>query len=295
MNGPNKPAPIYVWGLTLAILCIVSAVTLYLYANAKPFTEFNKERLNTYKNTKGKKIIGLGSSLLHNATFFDRFMSDFGDKKGYDSIRFLRIIRYGGTIEDFIPLLNSILDASPEIVVIESNMLLLLGGGRREPDLWNDTKHFLKFLLQHPMRINDFQRGGRGNLELNMKLQAKNSRLDSIALAKRVKRMKTYYVRNSGFPSEVDEFLIKSKKRKIRVVIVDVPAYSKVEEMIEGWPFIKQKMADLLTEVQQKYGVEYLKFPDPLGLEYYADFAHFNQAGRERYSLWLLSCFFSKY
>lgn len=294
MNYQNKSAPIYVWGITFTILCIASAVTLYLYEDTKPFTEFNIERLNTFKDFKGKKIIGLGSSLLHNATFFDQFMSDFGEKKGYDSIRFLRIIKYGSTIEDFVPLLNSLLDASPEIVVIEANMLLLLGGGRREPGFWSDTKQFLKFLVQHPGRINDFQRGGRGNLELNMKLPGQNTRQDSMTLAKRVKRMTTYYVRNSGFPTEVDEFFIKSKKRKIKVVIVDVPAYSKVEEMIEEWPFNKQKMADLLTDMHQKYGVEYLKFPDQLGLGYYADFAHFNQAGRERYSLWLLSCL-SKY
>lgn len=290
VNHQSKSAPIYVWGITLVFIGIVFAAVLFLYAGTKPFVEYNLERLDTFHSAKGKKIIGIGSSLLHNATFFDQFMSDFGKENGYDSIRFLRIIKYGSAIEDFVPLLDPMLNTSPDIIVIEFNMLFLLGGWARPPSFWNDMKKFIRFVIQHPTKVSDFQKAERGNLELSMKLPDRNARQDSSVFAKRVRKMKEFRVRNSGFPKELENFFSVSGGRKIKMVIVDVPGYTKLEEAIEEWSVNKQKMSDLQLELKIKYGIETLKFPDELGLEYYMDFSHFNQKGRERYSLWLLSC-----
>ncbi|MBL7961593.1 hypothetical protein JNL27_15270 [bacterium] len=289
MNYQSKSPPMYVWGMTLVFVCLTFIVSFKLYSDSKTFVDYNVERLDTFRTVKGKKVIGIGSSLLHNATFFDQFMSDFGEDIGYDSIRFLRIVRYGSAIEDFIPLMTPMLDASPDMIIIESNILFLLGGEVRRPKIWKDIAKFIRFAIKHPTRIPVFERAGRGNLELNMELPFHLSQHDTLTRVKRVMKMKAFKVRSSDFPKEVIDFFSGSTERKIKIIIIDVP-YVILEEVIQETSLIQQKTTYLRSQLQVKYGIEYLVYPDSLGLEYYVDFSHLNQKGRERYSYWLLSC-----
>lgn len=288
MNRSNKSAPLMVWAMTLGFVILMAAGTLYLYFQTKPFIEFNSDRLAAFKDVKGKKVAGIGSSLMYNATYFDDFMSDFCLKNGYESIRFLRIVRYGSSIEDFFQLLNPILDASPDVILIESNLLFFNRGERRLPSAAADFKKFLKFLIRYPERINDFQRGERGNLELMMELPFQSPKQDTVERLQRAAKLKKMQVRNPDELKELSVFFSMCKERQIKVVIVEIPGF--LENGMAEWSLKKQKIASLCQALETEYGTEYLTFPYQFGLEYYRDFAHFNQKGRESYSRWLVKC-----
>ena len=269
-------------------VCFIAVVSFYGFR--KSFIQKNMERLHAFSSVNEKRIVAVGTSLLGHATFFDQFMSEFGKEKNFDEFKYLQITKGGGFQEDFIPLMRAITEANPNIVIIESNLVLL--------DL--DKSERLKLAIRHhKKRLRHsgslFLRAIFGTkqekTELRREAAIQQTKQDSVHLALRKEFSKSHFeVRDTILPKEIEVFLLRAKELKIRTIIVDIPRFRKLEEVITQLPLYKPNVYSLIQELQTKYGVTYLKFPEELGLEYYEDFSHLNQKGRERYSYWLLSC-----
>ncbi|MBL7962000.1 hypothetical protein JNL27_17330 [bacterium] len=287
MNYQSKSPPMYVWGMTF-ILVFVVVVTSSFFVD-RSFVRDSIERLHLFSNTGEKRIIAIGSSLLGHATFYDYFMSDFGSEKGFDEFSFLQITRGSGSLEDFAPLMHALATAKPNIVVIESNLLLLRDNkiSRLNVTIRRHKKYVRKNLFL-PLR---YVLGSKPRkIEMTRDLPYEPTRLDPTFLKFALVDMKEHEVRDVVLPMEMEEFIIRAREQKITVILADVPRYEMLENVIIQSPMNQQKMSVLILDLQTKYGIKYLKYPDKLGLDNYVDFYHFNQKGRERYSYWLLSC-----
>lgn len=292
MNYQKKSAPLYVWGLTFFFVCVVVGFSLFLFRQS--FVYSNIEKIRIFSTVTEKRIIALGSSLLGHATFPDEFMSDFGKANGFDDFKYLQITRGGGLQEDFIPFMHSITEAKPDIVVIESN-LVLLDLDKSERLKLIERRHQKKLRHIGSQLIRWFFGAKQKNSQSTLKTIDQQTKQDSMFFVLRSEFTKNHFgVRDTILPKEIKDFFVRAKEKKIRVILVDIPRSERLEEVITRLPSYDQNVSYMIQALKTKYGVEYLKFPDQLGLEYYVDFAHFNQAGRERYSLWLLSCL-SKY
>ncbi len=288
MNYQNKTAPLYGWGLAFFFVCVVVGVSFYFFQQL--FIRGNIEKIRILSTVTEKRIIALGSSLLGHATFLDESMSDFGKANGFYDFNYLRITKGGGLQEDFIPLMRSITEVKPNIVVIESNLVLLdLDKSERLKLVVRQHKKKLRHIGSQLRRY--FFGVKQRNSELGLETIDQQTKQDSMRFVHKSEFIKDHFeVRDTILSKEIEDFFVCAKEKKIRVILVDIPRSEKLEEVITRVPSYDQNVPYGIHAVKRKYVVEYLKFPDQLGLEYYMDFSHFNQKGRERYSIWLLSC-----
>lgn len=281
MNYQSKSPPLYVWGIACLLVCMIAAAAFFL--RGRSFIVQTKEKLHLFSVLNEKRVVAIGTSLLGQATFPDHLMSDFGREKGFDEFKFFQMTKGGMFLEDIFPSLNEITDAKPDVVVIESNLLLFTLDERERLNMEiGRHKKYLRYLvLRYLLSFTGSKPRETDFLQ---------TRQDAAILAGKTEGLKKYRVRDDVFPEEIEDFFALSKKQKIKIIIADVPRYEKLEEVITKLPGNNQKMTNLIQDLKIKYGIEYLEYPEKLGLEYYMDFSHFNQKGRELYSLWLLSC-----
>lgn len=286
MNYQSKSPPLYVWGIACLLVGIFTVSSFY-FTN-RSFIRYNKERLHAFSTVSEKRVVAIGTSLLFHGTFFDNRMSDFGKKNGFGRFSYLQITRNGGFFEDFVPLMPAITDAKPNVVVIQSNLLLL---SRDKIDRLKRAiarhKKYLKYILSFPLvhfvpsKLTDTQLTTASGDATNQ---------NSVFFASVTKDLRKYEVRDITLPKDFEDFFERAREQKIKIIIIDIPRYEKVEEVITQLPENRQKLSSLIRYLKENYDIEYLEYPEKLGLEYYMDFSHFNQKGRERYSIWLLSC-----
>ena len=287
MNSQNKYPPIHVWAMTLVIVCVVAVSSFYYFQTS--FIQYNTKRLHLLSSVNGKRIVGLGTSLLRRATFFDEFMSDFGRENGFDGFKFVQITKGGGLQDDFISLMQTIEETKPNVVLIESNLVFLdLVKSEKLKVKIISHRDYLKSIFLKSLRF--FAGSNSWYAQPTRELPFKPVTQDSMRFVSKIKLMRKYEVRDTTLTREFEDFLIYAREQKTKIIVVEVPRYEKLEEVVTELPKNKQKLSALIQDLKTKYGIEYLEYPEKLGLEYYVDFSHFNQKGRERYSLWLLSC-----
>ena len=122
--------PLAVWLIVAALLAAIFLLSLpafnrYRIAD-RAFYEASLSRLASLsaRENGGKKplrVIAIGSSSMGKAVFMDNDMEALAGKHGLERFEFMRLTRPLGGIKEFMPLLDGIYSAAPDIILMESD------------------------------------------------------------------------------------------------------------------------------------------------------------------------------
>lgn len=277
-------------GLVIAAAAFVALfiLTVHLYrvfkADERRFVESASERLSSLPArdpaSAHLRVVATGSSLIRRATFFDDKMSDFAARNRGARMEFVRVARSNGDITDLAPFFREVLDASPDVVLMEHESVFYT---RRKKGFRNEYPPFLKALIKNLMKMRLVVPKEKANL-----LDASNDPLDPIR-PERARRMLndavlSYRNRAMADFDEIEPFFREAREKGIRVVLVDIRRSPALEAAIG---VDRSETAAALERLGRDYGVELIE-PPGYAQEYYWDYAHLNEAGRELFSLWLV-------
>jgi len=280
--------PLRVWiaaAAVFALLFILSASAFWdLRYNEKPFMEDSRKRLEALseRDKKGLRVVAIGSSLFRRAIFFDGRMEAFAADNGFSGLEFLRITRPGCEIKDFEPFFDRVLDARPDVLLIESDALFFV---RPRRDFFREYPDFMRHVLLKSMSSKRlvFPRFAVQEIDGATDLPVITEGLGTA-------QMNELGLRNlkQRLPAEglgANALLQKAAAMGIRLVIVDM----RREPGFEKFAGIERaQTAALAKNLPAEYGAALISHPEELGREYYWDYAHLNEEGRRRFSLWLL-------
>jgi len=309
VKAPRGAVPLWVW---IAAAMLFAGVVLFAHqlpdpSRAEALAYFNVKRVERFAGQQGGhplRVVVLGISHAQCALFFDEEMEAFSRTNGFGEIQFLRFAKLDGAIADFVPVLGPISEARPDIVLIEANLLLFdFRGGM------DDMPQRFRFLRSEELRDRGDDRNKLRNYFLGMlgiqqrprqaagpndaasdrkaylNIRHRQSELDFSryrdAGADRLR------VRSFGAPTAFIDFFESMKRTGVPVVMLDVPRSAKANAIRSD--DINAAAQRLIRQYQDACGLRYLAYPGPLGTEYFKDFVHMNEQGRERYSRWFLS------
>ena len=304
----NETVPAAVWLVTgVLVLCVVLfAHSLPEAKTAKELEYFNAERLKRFssKPIRPLRVVVVGSSLSMCALFFDEEMEQLARENGLPSLEFVRFIKLDARLMDFAPLLDPIIKAGPDLVFFESSQFILGpkdagdNGLKRlfffAEDTGNDDRKKLKEFFQE--QFSRFRKKAASTKKENPNVPVSEKKV-LIALRQRQvqsdfellqeEREERQELRQFAVPEEYKVFFEALRQKHITGVLLGLPLAQEFgsaypPEMMSGIP-------GLIKRYQEVFGLQYLEYPEALGLEYFKDFTHLNEQGRVTYSTWFLS------
>lgn len=304
---PRQAVPITVWLATGALfLCVVLFAHLLPEAKtAEALEYFNINRLERFSSNSSHplRVVVVGSSLSMCGLFFDEDMERLAREKGVP-LEFIRFIKLDANLTDFVPLLEPILKAEPDIVFFEANHFVLgpLGADDRDmkrlrffaPDTGGDDRTKLRRFFQAQFdrlkRKGPVKKKDNPNIPLSEKrvlltLRQRQTQNDFEMLQEQ--RADRTGLRRFSVPDGYQAFFDALKQKHIACVMLELPHPPQWEatfprEVVTGMP-------PLIKRYEEVYGLTYLAYPETLGLEYFKDFTHLNDRGRVLCSQWFVS------
>lgn len=287
--SPSAP-PLAVWLIAAALLAVLFISSLPAFNRyrvaERAFYEASVSRLASFgaRENNGQKplrVIAIGSSAMGKAVFMDKDMEALALRHGLDGLEFMRFTIPAGGIMDFMPFVNGIFSAAPDVILVESNSALYERHRVRSVFARKYTE-FLKAILMGSLKAGRFMfpepEEPHTEEEFERPLQGNGApSLDSLILHWNDKSL-------TGI-AEVSPFFSEAAKRGVRVVLVDIPRHPEFESRVGG---PAPEAIELRKRLEKDYGVESINFPAKLGESFFSDFVHLNGEGRLEFSLWLM-------
>lgn len=287
-----KQAPISIWIFTLVCtgiaILILSSDTLTDFLYSKQIQSKSILQLQRLLPTSSKKtkIVAIGTSKTRRALPYDeKFVSNYLQLNG--SVDFVRITLSGASFETLQPALSALSGYSPDLVLIESDLLLF--------DRTGSENAFFKSELLKRMRKNirgiryflippamaDFENVGnetwQSPVECGLSWR-KNQLADYKKIAQHWKI--AGYQQQSAFL----HFLKELKQRGAHIILLGVPRSPTANQLIpKELDIAASKTLQTLIKTN---GFATLS-PDVPADDHYCDLGHMNQLGRDYYSRWL--------
>jgi len=287
--GSSSAPPLWVWcaaAAVFALLFFLSASSFWdRRYNEKPFMEDSRKRLEALskRDKKGLRVIAIGSSLFRRGMLYDTKMEAFAKENGLEGLAFLRLTRHDSDISNYEPFFDKVIAARPDIVLIESDSLFYV---RLPRDFYREYPDSLRRVLLKSLSAKSLVLPAAAAHELDSETdppipieQLKASHSHEAGLRNLKQRV-------PADPDRVDALLRKAAEAGVRIVILDMrrePGFEKLAGINT------EQAAALLKGIPEEYGVRLTSQPGELGREYYWDYAHLNEDGRLRFSLWLVS------
>ncbi len=300
LRKPPKAPPLWVWGITGLLFGVELIFAWYLPPSTDRFLEnpaFFSQRLQNFAHLEHdvQKIVVLGTSRTAHAFFYDHYMERFAKRNGFHKIKFIRFVKTTGMLEDFASLWAPILEVKPDIIFCEATLIQFCTDqdsinqshqdmfDKSDQDSRNKLHNFLKHLLFEPLPSiswNDPQFDDRKLFVLDRQStdNALEKRQKWISQVRKIRQLPAF--------SEHQAFFNHLRKDGIKFILLDVPSF---QEYTEFSPEQRKNIQALRKQYKELYEIEYLAFPERMGLEYYQDFGHLNLKGREHYCRWFLS------
>lgn len=282
-NAPPAP-PLRVWAATASVCLITGLVFFLMFRNylagvKKEFVTSGPERIGAFSQSGpgAQRVIALGTSLMYFDTFFDGKMDAFARSRGYERLRFLRIARARGSFEYFSPLLESILAARPDVLIIEHDLLFYRWAADGQ-DLPGFIKERIKSFFGIPFKPNHL-------ILLDGNLEPGTPVMDPAGFADPEKFIAMRPLA-TGWDGEVEDFLDRARGRGITVVLLKMPRAPLAERVLA--PEAYRGVIEARMKRYRALGARELVFPEELDLSHYLDYSHLNEKGREIFSRWLV-------
>jgi len=301
----SPSVPLGVWAASgVAFL----AIMLYAHflpprSEAEAVRFFNIERLDRFSHGGSRhplRVVVVGPSHTLCALYFDENMEQFARQNGLSDLQFVRFVKLDGTLRDFTPVLEPIVRADPDIVFFDSNLFVfnfrhhaVAGQNRRLFNKDDDSDDRKKLLALAQDAIGN-RKGMKKKPNPNV-LTSEEESFRNISMRQADEDFDRYRdqadmgirLQTFDIPPHYRAFIDTLRRRGTPVVLLQIPAS---RDAISVYPVDLLVGADaLVARYQQELGLGYLEFPRRLGLEYYKDFVHMNERGRELYSRWFLS------
>lgn len=302
MKRPARTVPLLVWGAAGALFLAVLLFAHWLpdAKTAEATGYFNVQRLDRLRARQQPgvpRVVVVGTSLSMSALFFDEDMEQFARDNGLPGVQFIRFTKLDASLEDYAPLLAKILDAAPDIVLFESRLFLLTHQFKE----WE--KKTMRFFAQEDgkdarKKLKRFFEERFGAKRPQQKKENPNVAVSEKKILDSIRRRQTQndldnfqnamedkmIVREFSVPAAYAAFFEELRKRGIIGALLDTPA-SEHETTL----FAHEKMLELTRHYQEACAIHALAYPGKLGLEYYKDFRHMNERGRDAFSRWFLA------
>lgn len=286
---PSAP-PLAVWLIVAALLAAIFLLSLPAFSRyrvaERTFYEASLRRLASFSvrdngARQPLRVIAIGSSAMGKAVFMDDDMEALAGKRGLERLEFMRLTIPAGGITDFMPLLNGIHSAAPDVIIVESNSALYERHRVRNAFARKYTE-FLKAILMDSLKAGRFVFPKPEELHTEEEFERPLPEnwapsIDSLILNWNDKSL--IGIGESGL------FFSEAAKRGTRVVLVDIPRHPEFERRV-GAP--GPEALELLRRLEKDYGVESISFPREIGESSFSDFVHLNGEGRLEFSLWLI-------
>lgn len=262
-------------------LSLPSVFAFRKFQAEEPFTNNSVRRLESFSGRdKGKenmRVIAIGSSIMKRAVMFDWKMEDFSGRNGLGGLQFLRLTRPNCQTADILPFFGKILDARPDVILIESDSVFYQ---RREDDFFKEYPDFLRDMILKSLKARKPvipKKGYALDIESDLPIKYTDDMLKAAL----------FFIRNRSLMDfgEIEPFFKEAAARGVRVVLVDIPRAPEFERLAA---IDRAETAGLLEKLSQGYGVRLIGFPVKLGAEYYWDQTHLKEEGRLKFSLWLV-------
>jgi hypothetical protein len=289
--------PLRSWIAFMIIVAGLAVLSTYAFMidETDPEICYDRARLASLNRPAGpgtKKIVAVGTSLLACATYFDDHMDEFSWNSGTGRVRFLRITRPSVSINQLAPLLENILDARPDILILERNILFY----HYYPSVGDLAARHSDFLRRKIKGIAAMYTGPQETLnDMPVGILDRDEDLERVPFRRGALEWKEYKEVRTRFTGPgryvdrkiTEDFIDIAHKQNIKVILVDFPRTADADTLILK---SDRQLIDSYTDLYKRlYGVRYLHFPEELPLEYFRDYSHLNFKGRELFSAWLLT------
>lgn len=299
---PEHVLPLRVWGGVAAVFLTLLALLSLTAArhrrrNDGDFRRVCSARLQSFASRcspdRGQvpRIIALGSSLLARATLGGERMEALSRSQGGPGLRWLALTRGSSSIETFLPALDGILEARPELLLVEADLLYYRPERTRLPaSLRSTAQDAVDQMKRRLLRALGIKRGSTPDpMDPVFQEGAPDPPFDQNA-GKFRQYLDSLRHREPRGRVDTDDpllaFLGQARHRGIQVLLLEVPRFWKAEKGIPASHRVQAR--NLRDQLEAECGVRTLGFPHPFPLDRYRDFSHLSQAGADTYSRWLL-------
>ncbi len=296
------PPPLRVWAIVAGILLVSCAFAIppflrYRAGVEEAFRTACEERLAGFSKRcatgAAPRVVAIGSSLLHCATCSDGAMELLSRRDGEGELRFLRLASIQSSIDQYLPILDRIAAAPPQILLIESDLLYYRWRQLTVAAELNDYADYCRREIKACLVRAGMERQ-RGQRNIDPERLLEDGDLDYYA--ERTNRFLRDYRRSieerdpRGTLPPGDPILVRLRHLTglgVHVVLLEMPRTRQADAVV---PPLHLKRADALRrQLERECGVQVLRYPGRFPFSMYRDFSHLTNAGAERYSRWLLA------
>jgi hypothetical protein len=285
-KAKTNALPLSMWVPVFAIVTTLLAYSASIahWVEAREFADsgnFNAARL--FEHGHPKLVTMLGSSLTHHALNNDQNMQRVLATSGIDT-SFVRFTANGAFPESYESVLPLIIQARPQLVIIELEMMLI-----EIPvasPLFNLRRMFASLR-------NTLVRGSNGmpaRFKGNFGQKRECERLMTEERAAQIDVSGLIQSKFSLLSSELTptwrEFIKQIQANGGRVVFSEIGRSGFAAQAIT--PTFKKAYEQTIVTLQDLYSVDIWRYPGPFDLEKYCDLAHLNDIGRENFVRWLV-------
>jgi hypothetical protein len=278
-NPPrNEPQPLTAWVWTLGFLTVFALGVAALPHRDTAVYEAYRKRIASFSQAhrRGRPlVVYMGASRAYRATPTGRETEWlFEQKPEKRGVSFLKLARPRAVMEFYEPLLESILDLKPDLIVLQAETL--------RPDPWRwveDARAGLRLALvgkaggygwhiDPPSYRNCVVRKNEGTFN-----RAKQNVLE------------TFSEFDELIP-EARRFFDEARARGVRIVVLEIERSLELREATNDvaarW---RRQLSDELSAWPE---IEMMTYAEELALDHFCDYSHFSKSGMEKFLGWLV-------
>ncbi|MEO6340625.1 MAG: hypothetical protein ABIO39_11335 [Caulobacteraceae bacterium] len=247
-------------------------------------SELNVSRLERPKRPGVRRIVVLGSSKTECAFAYDADMEARFRRAG-QSVAFTRIAMYGAPPHQMAYSFDAVLKSRPDLVLLESDVLLLEPGGYNvrdlaiEPSWQSRSRAELKALIGLKSHTpNDAAAAAPCDASIS---QRPLPTVSQFAVALRKRKLSTPAERRAYL-----DFMTKLRAQGAEVGLIDIPLAPEIERVIPAR--LVHDRAVLNDRLIAERGLIHMT-PGLLPKPDYVDWGHLNAGGRDRFTGWFIT------
>lgn len=287
-------APLWTWVAAGCLALLFFGVSYYCFFQANSYLQFNPRRLERFtslEDEKTLKVAVIGTSLTGSAFYKDEDMERFAKGRGL-KIRFLRFTLGGGRLNEFYELSETVVNSGADLICFEAAIFgLAMGNDNVTLDRYRYyLRHGGTRLLARLPFVSERHRPEMQNENYTAEqlshppVSGQNLEMETWLYLKRISQFR---VRDFSEGKKFASLLNLARERGKVVVFLDLSRSKNAWDMLPAG--FEGEFVQTMRQYENVSGVSYLKFPQRLPLDYFQDFAHFNDKGRKVYSEWFLN------
>lgn len=293
-SSKKARAPLWTWVAAGTCALFFLGVSYYCFYRADSYRHFNPQRLEGFRSPEDEKALRvavIGTSLTGNAFYKDEVMERFAKERGLQ-IRFLRFTLGGGSLKEFYEISEAVINSGADLICFEAAIFGLAMGNDNE--ILDRYRYYLRHggtrLLARLPFVPERRRPEKLNENytervLTPRAASGQSTAQETELYRN--RIARFRIRDFSEGKKFASLFRLARERGQVVVFLDLSRSKKAWDMLPA--DFEDAFVQTMREYEKAFGMPYLRFSPRLPLEYFEDFAHFNDKGRKLYSEWFLA------